>query len=406
MDSSTVTFFDFVEKHINDDCSKLLLHRDRYPEVDIAGAVQQIEGRREAAVKWPSLASRCSFLFPPRLNREQSSSESTAKYKTVITAPLLPSSATGSIADLTGGMGIDSMALAKSENVKLDYVEMDTGLCHLMEHNVKALGFSNITVHNADSMQWLAVNSHHFDLIFIDPARRDKGGRKVAAFEDCTPNILAQMPMLMDHCSNLIIKASPMVDISLAIAQLGNVMAVHIVAVKGECKELLFVCNHEHRGEPVISCHNIGNGLAPFRFLRSEEELTPHFFAEPADYIFEPDATLMKAGAFHTVCSHWNIAKLDRNTHLYTGRTPLPDFRGRQFRILEPLKLNKKSIAAAIPSGKAHVITRNFPIAATELQKQLGLQEGGELFVIATRSGNRTIGLLCEKVEMEGETSY
>jgi len=385
----TREFIDFVNAHKDEDTARLLLSAARYPSIDMPAAVQQIEGLRTAREKWPSLTDCEEFAYPPRLNREQASSEATASHK----ASLCPASA---VADLTGGMGIDTLAFSKVA-AHVDYVERNDELCALMEHNLNALGINNVTVHCADSMEWL-TNAGHFDLIFIDPARRNAAGRKVAAFEDCTPQILEYSKLLRAHCRQLMVKASPMIDIDLACRQLGEVTEVHIVGVKGECKEVLFVCG-EPEGEPRIVCRDIkGTGVhKDFTFSRSEESEVQGIYSPAAGrYLYEPDATLMKGGPFKLIAQRYGLKQLGRNTHLYTSDHRLDDFPGRVFEVLQELKLGKKEVAAAIPEGKAHVVTRNYPMEAAALQKQLGLKEGGEKFVFATTIGTSKKGLLAK----------
>lgn len=394
----------FADEHEGDDVVRLLLQKERYPDMDLRFAVQQIEGRRVAAEKWPGLAAHRSYLFPPKLNREQSSSEATAKLKGRIAERVMAlqqccKTSNGSVvrhlADLTGGMGVDSLALATIMDgaVEVDYVEMDAELCSLMEYNCGTLGVKNIRVHQAESMHWLEDRTEVYDLIYIDPARRDRKGRKVTAFEDCTPNILEHLRLLSKHCRWLMVKASPMTDIHAGLEELGGVVEVHVVAVKGECKELLFVCGASE-GEARIVCHNLWNGYdEAFAFSFSEEATASVGFAKAMDYIYEPNAAVMKAGAFRLVGEKWGVAKLSQNTHLYTGERLLEDFPGRQFRVLQALKMCRKAMHEVLPEGKAHVMTRNYPISAEELQKKLGLKEGGELFVVATREGS----WLCEK---------
>ena len=405
----TREFIDFVNAHKDEDTARLLLSASRYPTIDMAAAAQQIEGLRTAREKWPSLLACEEFLYPPRLNREQASSEITARYKTTI--PLTPSESSpilgvhqNTVADLTGGMGIDTMAFASvAEHV--DYVERDPQLCVLMEHNLKVLGIENVTVHCADSMEYiekLPEDSH--TLIYIDPARRSASGRKVAAFEDCEPNILHHKELLLSHCHRLIVKASPMIDIDLATKQLATVEEVHIVGVKGECKEVLFVCGGELEGEPQIVCcnqrilnnRNIQNILA---FTKSEEAAAEGRYCQSVGrYLYEPDATLMKGGPFKLIAQHYDVGQLGRNTHLYTADQRVDDFPGRVFEVLQELKLSRKEVAAAIPDGKAHVVTRNYPMEATALQRQLGLKEGGDIYVIATTVGSRPCGFLCSRI--------
>ena len=393
----TRAFIDFVNAHQDEDTARLLLSAARYPDIDMPSAVQQIEGLQTAREKWPSLLQCEQFLYPPRLNREQASSEETARYKAgSLEQP------PGSVADLTGGMGIDSIAFAQTD-AQVDYVERNETLCALMKHNCDALGLKNIDVHCGDSMEWLAATDRHFDLLFIDPARRSASGRKVAAFEDCEPNILQHMELLRSRCRRLMVKASPMIDIDLACRQLGDVAEVHIVSVKGECKEVLFVCGG-HDGETLLHCiiYERQDGFHHYGFTRREEAAAEaRHCTAVGRYLYEPDAALMKGGPFNLICQWMNLEKLAPNSHLYTSDRLADDFPGRTFLVQQEVALNRKSLKTAIPDGKAHVVTRNYPVAAADLQRQLGLKEGGDHFVIATTVGTRRTGFLCQKVHKE-----
>ena len=373
--------YKFAREHQDEDTARLLLSASRYPSIDMPAAVQQIEGLRAAREKWPSLLACEEFLYPPRLNREQSSSETTARYKVESMKWMV-----ASVADLTGGMGIDTLAFAKVAE-QVDYVERDPQLCALMERNLRALGVTNVNVHCADSMEWLST-AERYDVLFIDPARRDSHGRKVAGFEDCTPNVLDHMELLRTHSQRLMVKASPMIDIDMACSQLGVVEEVHVVEYGGECKEVLFVCG-EPEGEPRIYCGN-------HCFTRREEAAAEVVLCESVGrYLYEPDAALMKAGPYRSIGGWYGVALLGRNTHLYTSDNLIKGFPGRCFEVLQELKLDRKAVADVIPDGKAHVVTRNYPVAAADLQRQLGLKEGGEAFVIATTVGIRRCGFLC-----------
>ena len=391
----TREFIDFVNAHKDEDTARLMLSAARYPAIDMAAAVQQIEGLRTAREKWPSLLEYTDFVYPPRLNREQASSEATAHYKANLLLAPLAKSINPTIADLTGGMGVDTLAFARvAEHV--DYVECNAELCELMEHNLKTLGITNVSVHCADSMGWFGrTQGYAPTIIYIDPARRSAAGRKVAAFEDCTPNILEHAELLRSRCQRLMVKASPMIDIDLACRQLGDVSEVHIVGVKGECKEVLFVCG-EPQSEPRIVCRDLKD-LNVFAFSRSEEaEAEGRYCQQVGRYLYEPDATLMKGGPFKLIAQRYGLEQLGRNTHLYTSDQRLNDFPGRVFEVLQELKLNKKEVSVVIPEGRAHVVTRNYPVEAASLQKQLGLKEGGEKFVIATTIGTSKKGFLAK----------
>ena len=392
----TREFIDFVNAHKDEDTARLLLSAARYPSIDMPAAVQQIEGLRTAREKWPVLLECEEYLYPPRLNREQSSSEATARYKASIisTVNYRPST----VADLTGGMGIDTLAFAKvAEHV--DYVERDPQLCALMEHNLRALGVSNVTVHCADSMEWFgSAQGYAPTTIYMDPARRDAAGRKVAGFEDCTPNILDHLDQLLSRCSTLVVKASPMIDIDLACRQLGCVADVHVVAVGGECKEVLFVCRPDMT-ETTICCVECKADVPPrtFRFSRGEEAAAPvALAAEVGLYLYEPSAALMKAGPYRIIAARYGLRMLDVSTHLYTGDALVEGFPGRVFRVLREVKATRKAVAEALPEGKAHVVTRNYPEAAAELQRRLGLKEGDDRFLVAATHAGRPRCWLCE----------
>lgn len=402
MNKEYIKILTFAHDHCNDDPLKLLLQQLRYPEIDLGLVAQQLEGQRQASTKWPTLARCEGYYFPPRLNREQSSSEATARYKARLFAAL----GGGSFADLTGGMGVDSYFMSRCAT-HADYCEVDEGLCDIARHNFDVLGADNIVCHCGDSMEMIA-SLGRYDLILIDPARRDSHGRKVAAFEDCTPNLLENLQTLREHCQQLMVKASPMVDIHTAVAQLGAVSDVHVVALNGECKEVLFmVCGTEiddTSGEPKIHCIDLdGHGEActgeEYLFTWEDEaSAVPCFATEMGAYLYEPNAALMKGGCYNSICNWFGLKKLARNTNLYTGENLIERFPGRRFKVLQPMTLNSKEAGRLIPDGRAHVVVRNYPLAAAELQKKLKLKEGGSLFVIGATLGSHLQGWICEMV--------
>lgn len=391
----------FAQHHHDDEPLKLLLQQQQFPTVDLRLVAQQLEGQRQASAKWPTLARCADYFYPPRLNREQSSSEATALYK----AQLFRSLGCHTFADLTGGMGVDAFFLSQ-QALQGDYFELHADLFALTQRNLQLLGASNLACHQCDSLAYLQSHPACFDLIFIDPARRNSQGRKVAAFEDCTPNLLDNLPLLRSHCRHLLVKASPMIALQQALLQLGSVDGVHIVALNNECKEVLFLLPGTHPAptplpDPTIHCIHLGaNAPADFCFRPQEEaEAVATYASEVGTYLYEPHAALMKGGAYNLVSSRLGLDKLARNTHLYTSCRLLADFPGRTFRVLQPVPLNAKKIAPLLPDRKAHVVTRNYPMAAAELQKKLKLTEGGSLFIIAATLGRTPAGWLCEEIK-------
>lgn len=397
----------FAREHEGEDTARLLLSAGRYPGIDMKAAVQQIEGLRTAREKWPSLVGCAEYLYPPRLNREQSSSEAAALYKSRIISSCAPCGLTKPtaglrIADLTGGMGVDTLAFAKvAEHV--DYVERDAQLCALMEHNLRALGVTNVTVHCADSLLWLAANPSPLSVLYLDPARRDAAGHKVAAFEDCTPDLLANLALLRGSCQRLLVKASPMIDLALACRQLGGVSEVHVVELRGECKEVLFLLGGDAAEEPQTVCVNLNNPSIQniqktFTFTRSEEAAAEADLCDAVGaWLYEPGAALMKAAPYRLLAQRYGLLMLGPNTHLYTADRRVEGFPGRVLRVVQEVKGGRKELAALLPDGRAHVVTRNYPAEAATLQRQLGLREGGDHFVVGTTVGRRRTLLLCEQ---------
>lgn len=380
---------DFASAHLHDDTARLLLSAARYPAIDMPAAVQQIEGLRTAQTKWPRLAACPEYEYPPRLNREQASSEATASFKATLVGRC------GRVADLTGGMGVDTVALAQVAE-QVDYVELDPRLCALMERNCRALGVDNVHVHCADCIEWLASQHTRFDLLYADPARRDAQGRKVAAFEACAPDLLRHSDLLHQHSTRLLIKASPMIDLNLAVQQLGNVSEAHVASLHGECKEVLFLCSKQVADEPHITATLLPEGYV-FSFTRSEETTAEmQLCSTVGAYLYEPDAALMKAGPFRLIGQRWGLQKLAPNTHLYTSDRLVTQFAGRVFRVLQEVSPSRKAVRAVLPDGKASVICRNYPLSATELQRSLHLTEGGDALLLATTVGQRRTAFLCQ----------
>ena len=401
---------DFAWQHRTDDPVRLLL--GKAPEgVDMAAAAQQIEGWQTARHKWPSLADNPRFLFPPRLNREQASSEATAAYKASLLSHVR-------VADLTGGMGIDTIALSKVA-ASVDYYEIDRDLCTLLSANAGTLGISNIVVHCGDSLSDLSdqsdqsdssdVSDPPYDFALIDPARRDSVGRRVAAFEDCTPDILAAMPRLRSLCRRLLVKASPMVDIAMALTQLPPVSELHVVALRGECKELLFVIDMEGAGcaakdgarteqgrsgygETTVHCVNLQGPYEPFVYRISEAASASAAIADLSvtpRYLSEPDATIMKAGCHALAASRFGLAMLSHNSHIYCSMQQVEGFPGRCFEVVAEAAATRKALAPLLPQWKANIVSRNHPLSADALRRRLRLADGGEMYLVATSVGNQ-----------------
>ena len=412
---------DFIEKHLKDDVRQLALQK--FPDdIDKMLVLNQIEARQLLSKKVPSWASNPDLLFPKHLSIEQCSSELTAKYK----ASIIEGGDT--FVDLTGGLGIDSYFL--SEKFKTSYyVENQKELCDLAEHNFGVLG-RKITIVNSDAESFLSKNQN-FDLIFIDPARRDIYNRKMVSLHDCSPDVielqrnLSKTPVetlfIASQCiTSMLIKASPMLDISLITNELQNISEIHIVSVKNECKEILikiepgfegeikYFCVNFQSGSTVISTEAKRSGEISFNFVESEEKSAiPSFSSTVKKYLYEPNASLMKSGAFKLISQRFGIEKLHVNSHLYTSDNLISDFPGRIFEVIGFAPFNKKIKKELLNDiTEASVATRNFPLSANDLRKTLNLRESDKNFVFGTTLiGEKKVVILAHRQSVFQDSS-
>ncbi len=385
----------FIAEHAADDTAQLLLQRHRYPDVDVAFAVQQIEGRRKAVHKLPALVANPDFVFPPKLNLEQASSELTADYK----ARRFVEGKT--VIDITGGLGIDSLFFARRA-AKVTYIEQNTELFEIAKHNFNVLGLDNIECVCGNSEEVLPNLTATADLIYADPARRDEHNRRMVSLADCTPDIVQFLPKLFQIAPQVLIKASPMLDITQAHRELGQVAETTVLAVKDECRELLFLCRESAAEPSPTTCVNIIGTEKAETFVPTDIELSskPALAPQALHYIYDPNVSVAKAGYAKAVFVRFGLAQLHPNTHLGTGEELFSDFPGRIFEVAEVTGLSAKAVRQAIPEGRANMICRNFPQSADELRKKLKLSDGGDVYLIATTlAKGEKIGLLCRKVD-------
>lgn len=367
---------DFIREHAGDDVRSLALQAARYPEVDMRVAATQIEGRRLAKSKLPAWAAVEGVIYPVRLSMEQCSSEATARYK----ASLVQGTR---LADLTGGFGIDCSYMSE-QFAHTTYVERNEELCAIATHNFALLGKA-IEVRQGQCEEMLDTLPEQ-DWIFLDPARRDRGGNKVVALSDCEPDVCALEPLLLQKSGHVMVKCSPMLDISQAIGQLHSVTEVHVVAVAGECKELLFVLDRDKRSSEIRLCTvNIqGERMQAFDYLLGEEaETTCHYANRLGQYLYEPNSALMKAGCYRLPAQRYGLDKLHPNTHLYTSDTLVEGFPGRVFKVEGCHGFSKKELKA-LDCRQANLAVRNFPEHVDTLRKRLRIGDGGATYLFAT----------------------
>ena len=416
---------DFIRQHQDDDVRQLAFLGSKYPEVDMPFALDQIRGRKMARVKLPRWASLEGIIYPPHISMEQCSSESTALYKAELAARLLglPASSSGTemkaeneieFVDLTGGFGVDFSYIAARLGVKSMYVERQAHLCEAAKENFGRLGLKNAIVKNGDGIEVL----HSFlpkkddaasaddslgiiydqplsllktklglKLIFIDPARRDDAGNKVVSLKDCTPDVTVLQEEMLSKADYVIIKLSPMLDWHRAVSELSHVREVHIISVNNECKELLLVLSARNMGGNLrIYCINDAQSFVcdELDMESSQVKIAPSTLEE-MQYLYEPNASLMKAGCFGVLSGRYDARMLSKNSHLFVSQAPIEAFPGRSFRIIAVSSFNKKELKRHL-SGitKANIATRNFPLSVAELRKRLKLKDGGETYIFAT----------------------
>lgn len=377
----------------------LALQRNKYKHLSDAEwhwFLQQIEGRERTADKLPTFASIPDWWYPVRLSCEQCSSELTARYKASLLSPLaLGEGKEERLLDLTGGYGVDTYFLSE-QFIHTDYVEQNEELCRIAAHNFALSQKSkverqklSIAIHNTTAEDFLLSSpcgEAGWGLIFLDPARRDSHGSKVFRIEDCTPNVVELLPTLLAHSKRLLIKLSPMLDLTQAVTCLSQVnWDIHIVAIKNEVKEVLLLSG----GTGQITTIDLAQKDQAFVFTREEEQHCGLDIRDGklANYLYEPNAAILKAGAYKLVAQRFGLHKLDVNTHLYTSRQFIENFPGRVWRITEKQNLKQ-----------ANVLTRNYPLTPEQLKKKLHLRDGGTAFVIGCRVAGKPTLLYAERV--------
>ncbi|MBR4815093.1 MAG: RsmD family RNA methyltransferase [Paludibacteraceae bacterium] len=381
----------YIRAHRDDDVRHLALSDQKRLGDSLNYALNQISGWQKAKEKIPSWSEIDDLVYPPHLSMEQCSSEQTAAYKATLVRG-------ESFTDLTGGFGVDFAFIARNFK-QATMVERNAELCEIAVHNLPLLGLPDAKVVNGDGMDHLR-QMEPVDVIFIDPARRDQQGRKTVSIADCEPNLLEVLETLRARAKKILIKYSPMLDITLAIKELEGVESVHVVSVENECKELLFLLSEKTAGSPLFHCVNLSKrGETRYTFTMEEERnATIRQAGSIGKYLYEPYSSLLKAGAYKSLCTHFPVEKLAVSSHLYTSDEPINDFPGRAFRVVDTFTLNKKEVKEHLGNvKKANIAVRNFPLSANELRNRLKIKEGGDIYIFATTHMEKRLVIMCEK---------
>lgn len=377
---------DFINKNLNEPAVKTALQKSPVPGVSIQELVEQIESRKKSENKLPTWFNTSAIYYPNKLNIEQTSSEITAAYK----AELITGK---TIADITGGFGVDSFYFSKKSE-KANHYELNDSLSEIAKHNFKQLQAVNIQCFAQDGIT--AIKNEFFDAIYVDPSRRHQTKGKVFFLNDCLPNVVEHKDYLLSRCHTLLIKTSPMLDIAVGLKELQSVNAIHIVAVNNEVKELLWIINPTDEDLEITAVNISGSKKDVFRFRPSMPATAD--YGLPKKYLYEPNVAILKSGAFNAVSEKFSLEKLHKNTHLYTSNT-LVDFPGRRFEIEKIIPYNKKEIKSSLNLNKANITTRNFPEPVEAIRKKWQLKDGGDkyLFFITNQEKNKVI-LECRKI--------
>ncbi len=378
----------FIRENQDTDPGAIALKKSPFPEVSSRELAEQIDSKARTARKLPLWHDTAGIYFPPRLSIEQASSEATAEYKRSLIRP-------GRLIDLTGGFGVDTYYFSKSADVW--HLEINPELSGISRHNAAVLGAFNITYIEQDGIVYLQSNPRPFDTIYADPSRRVKT-RKVFRLSDCEPDVVANLPLLLSRGSRVIIKTAPLLDIRMGLEELRHVREIHILSVKNDCKELLWILEDGYRGDPLIVCAalNTPQQLFTYRFTE-ERDMKLARFAAPGRFIYEPDVALLKAGCFKLITQAFGVDKLHTNTHLYTSENLVEDFIGRKFRLLE--SWSYKAYQAARSVSRASVICRNFPQSPDEVRKKLKIRDGGDSYLLFTTGPQDELLVLhCQRV--------
>lgn len=380
----------FIAEKENADVQDLVLRHQEILGLPSAWIATQIQGRRKAKEKLPLWYGTRNVIYPPAVNLEQCSSEATARYKQGLIDG-------HHVADLTGGFGVDTWFLSRVFT-RVDYVEPDAQLLAIARHNHVMLGADNIRYHVQTASDFLESNGEAFDLIYADPSRR-QGPRKVIRLADCAPDVCALQGVWLSRARQVLIKASPLLDLKQVSRELSHIDQFIVLAVDNECRELLLMLRRNSReSEPTIHAVNLSRDGEPttFAFTWTQEKLARCESGEPQGYLYEPNAAILKAGAFKLIAKPYGLVKLSSATHLYTSDEKFDMFPGRIFRVIEQVSLDKK-LRDRFEGNRVNLLVRNYPLRVEEILKKTGLVEGGDAYLIFTRT-RKPLVLLARRI--------
>lgn len=380
----------FIRENAGQNITALALKKNPFPGTDWQAIIGQIAAREKAKEKLPTWFAAENILYPSKISVEQTSSEMTAQFKAGLVSG-------ENLIDLTGGFGVDDYYFAKTIT-HVTHCELNEELSSIVAHNYKILGVANITCIAGDSFEILNTSGKKWDWIYIDPSRRSDAKGKVFMLKDCLPNVPELLDDYFKYSNNILIKTAPILDISAGLSELSNVKSIYIVALNNEVKELLWVIEKGFTGEPELHAINLEKGrkdsfTAP---LQSDAVST---YSNPLQYLYEPNAAIMKSGAFNDVAVRLGVMKLHPHSHLYTS-DKLIDFPGRRFEVRQVIPFSKKEMKEFVQGTKMNVTVRNFPQTVEDIRKKWKISDGGDIYTFFTTGmNNEKIVVLCGKIQ-------
>ncbi|QCX52356.1 RsmD family RNA methyltransferase [Elizabethkingia sp. JS20170427COW] len=367
---------DYISQHQHYDITKILFTKSPFADITIQELAQQLKGKKTAEKKFPFL-DVAGIVFPPNLNLEQASSQATADYKSKLFAG-------EHLLDLTSGFGIDAFWLGKGFS-EITLVERNTELLNIVKHNWHILSSKKTHYINGSLEDFLKTNNQQYSMVYLDPARRDEHNRKKFLLEDLSPNLLEVKDEILQFTSRLVVKLSPLMDISMLITQLPEIKEIYIIAVKNEVKELLLVIEKAYKGEVDLTCVNLESTDSEFNFCYSELKQNVYGYSSSDKYLYLPNHAVLKSGAFNLLSQRFSLHKLDVNTHFYTSANLYQDFPGR---VLEVQMVDAKAISK---NEKYNIISKNYPLTPEQIKKKYKIKDGGKQYLIFTQAQGKKV---------------
>lgn len=381
----------FINKNLKADINKLILKGSPFEGVSIQELANQIIAKQKSEIKLPTWFNTEKIYYPKKISIEQTSSEITAEYKSkLITGD--------TFIDITGGFGIDCYAFAKQfKNVV--HCEINEELSEIVSYNYQQLNINNITTVAKNGIDYLKNTNQKFDCIYIDPSRRNDVKGKVFLLNDCLPNVPENLEFLFTKTDTILIKNSPILDITSTINELNFVKEIHVISIKNEVKELLFLLKKEHKEIIEIKTLNmLKNKKEVFNFKFKKTLNTT--YSTPLAFLYEPNAAILKSGGFNEVSNQLKVNKLHQHSHLYTSKGLIEFFPGRTFKVDTIIPYNKKKIKKLLTTPKANITTRNFPKTVAQIRLETKLKDGGDIFLFFTTNvNNELIVISCTKIK-------